>query len=100
MPYGLLNFGSLLLGLLAWILPLIGLAKCKTNGVFILTSVSACAISLFMQILYTNYLIGIEDWSALMDTSRAVMLASSILVVVTIALNLIMLLVGRIKSSA
>jgi len=94
MGYGLLNLGSLLLGLIAWILPVINLAnnnkaEHKNWVVFSISSVSACAIALYMQILYGNHLVKIEDWSALMDTSHGVVLVSAILLVVTIALNAI-----------
>lgn len=56
-------------------------------------SVSACAISLCMQIFYTNHLVKIEDWSALMDTSSAVALVVTVLLAVTIILNVITLVV-------
>ncbi len=93
-----LNLGSLVLGLTAWILPVANLAKHNKADhrnwvVFSVVSVSACAISLCMQIFYQNYLVHIEDWSALMDTSSAVALVSTVLVVVTIVLNAITLAV-------
>lgn len=87
-----LNIGSLVFGLIAWILPVVNIVKCNKenhrNG-SILTgiSVSACAISLCMQIFYTNHLVKIEDWSALMDTSDAIAMVSAVLLVVTIILN-------------
>jgi len=94
MGYGLLNLGSLLLGLIAWILPVINLAnnnkaEHKNWVVISISSVSTCAIALYMQILYGNHLVKIEDWSALMDTSHGVALVSAILLVVTITLNAI-----------
>lgn len=90
--YGLLNLGSLLLGLLAWILPVIMIVqRNKANYikriVYSFVSISACAISLCMQIFYTDYLVKIEDWSALMDTSAAIAVVSAILLVVTFVLN-------------
>ncbi|MGQ9675754.1 MAG: hypothetical protein ACUVX1_08810 [Chloroflexota bacterium] len=96
--HGLLNMGSLLLGLIAWILPAISLVHHKKanhrNGVaFSVVSLSACAMSLCMQIYYTNHLVKIEDWSALMDTSSAVASVSALLLVVTIILNAIALAV-------
>ena len=95
---GWLNLGSLVLGLIAWILPVVNLAKHNKadhrNWVaFSVASVSACAISLCMQIFYQNYLVKIEDWSALMDTSSAVALVSTVLVAVTIVLNMITLVI-------
>ena len=95
---GWLNFGSLLFGLIAWILPVINLmqhdkADPRNLVIFSLASVSACAISLCMQIFSTNYLVTREDWSALMDISPPLVLVASILLVVTLILNAITLVV-------
>ena len=56
---GWLNLGSLLLGLIAWILPVVNLvqhnkADHRNWVAFSVASVSACAISLCMQIFYTR----------------------------------------------
>ncbi|KNZ40767.1 hypothetical protein [Acetobacterium bakii] len=95
---GWLNLGSFVLGLIAWILPVINLERRNKvgnrNWVGVsLASVSACAISLCMQMFYTNYLVKIEDWSALMDTSAAVAWVATMLLAVTIILNAITLIV-------
>jgi len=100
--YVLLNLGSLLLGLVAWLLPLISLAinnkaKNKRWATLSIASVSACATSVCMQLFYNDYLVKINDWSALMDTSYAVACVSLLLVVVTITLNAITVLVYRKK---
>lgn len=91
-----LNLASLVLGLIAWILPVISLMSYrngKGNGAILsVISMTACAISLCFQILYGNHLIRNEDWSALMDTTRAVTLASIVLLTVTIILNAIALI--------
>jgi cytochrome c oxidase subunit 4 len=89
-----LNLGSLVLGLIAWILPIVNLAKLnkvenKNWYAYSLLSVAACAISIFMQILYQNHLVNIEDWSAIMDTSHGVAFVSSVLLAVTLVLNMI-----------
>ncbi len=99
-----LNLGSLIFGLIAWILPVVNLVwKDKAAGrnwaVLSAASVSACAVSLCMQIFYTNHLVMIEDWSALMDTSSAVALVSTVLLAVTIVLNVITLVVYYRKKS-
>lgn len=96
----LLNPASLVLGLIAWILPVVNLMQRKKhdnrNWVVLSTiSLSACAISLLFQILYTNHLVNIWDTTALMDTNNAVVFAASVLLVVTIILNAITLLVYR-----
>jgi cytochrome c oxidase subunit 4 len=94
MNYGLLNLGSLLLGIKAWLLPVINLAKHnksehKNWHILAIISIFACAVSLYFQIIYHNYLVNKEDWSALMDTSDPVLLVSSMLIVVTLILNVI-----------
>jgi cytochrome c oxidase subunit 4 len=98
-----LNIGSLVLGLIAWLLPIINLVQYnKVNNrkwiILSVASVSACAISLYMQILYTDYLVKIEDWSALMDTSDGIASIAKLLLVVTIMLNLVTLVVYYKKS--
>ncbi|WP_271396513.1 hypothetical protein [Salinicoccus roseus] len=101
--YGWLNIGSLVLGLIAWILPIASLAKHNKNNnktwvVFSIASISACVISLCFQILYNDYLVRIEDWSALMDTSKGVVRLSFLLAIVTIVLNVITAIVYNKKS--
>ncbi|MDU1413769.1 MAG: hypothetical protein E6929_13215 [Clostridium sp.] len=94
----ILNFASLILGLIAWILPIINLVKIKNHdnnnwATLSAMSTSACAISLSCQIFYNNYLVKIADWTALMDTAGAVNFVSAVLLVVTIILNIVTLIV-------
>jgi uncharacterized membrane protein len=97
--FGLLNLGSLLLGLIAWILPILNLTRDKKQNknwvVLSMVSICACGISLCFQIFYTYYKVTVEDWSALMDTMYAVAYVSAILLTVTILLNVITLKVYR-----
>ena len=83
---------SLILGLAAWILPSIYISKynnveSKKGSLYIFLSLSACALSIFLQVVYNNYLVGIGDWSALMDTTGALVFVSGTLLVVTLLLN-------------
>ncbi len=101
---GWLNIGSLVLGIIAWILPVVNLVQYnkphhRSGVVFSMVSISACAISLCMQIFYINHLVKIEDWSALMDTSYAMALVSAVLLVVTMILNIITLVLYYGKKS-
>lgn len=101
---GLLNLGSIVLGLIAWVLPIVNLvqhdkARHKNWAALSMASVSACAVSLCMQIFYGNHLVKIEDWSALMDTSSAIAWAATILLAVTVILNAITLAVYHEKKS-
>jgi cytochrome c oxidase subunit 4 len=98
--YVLLNLGSLLLGLVAWLLPLINLAvtnKAKNTNWLVLSiaSVSACAVSLCMQLFYNAHLVRLKDWGALTDIADAVANVSLVLLVVTIVLNAIAVIVYR-----
>ncbi|KAA0546345.1 hypothetical protein FZW96_16750 [Bacillus sp. BGMRC 2118] len=90
--YGLLNVGSLICGLIAWILPLINLTspKNRKGSQVSFISFSACGVALCFQIFYTYHKVTVEDWGALMDTMYAVAFASSVLLIMTIVLNGIM----------
>jgi cytochrome c oxidase subunit 4 len=95
---GLLNLGSLVLGLIAWILPVVNLMRYKKHDyrnwvTLAIMSISACAISLCFQIFYNYHLVKIADWSALMDITDNVAFVAAVLLVVTIILNAITLLV-------
>ncbi|WP_227396120.1 hypothetical protein [Jeotgalibacillus aurantiacus] len=86
---GYLNLGSLLLGLIAWAIPLVFLASRKPKisiSITIFTSFTACTIALLFQFLYEQHLVNIEDWSALSEI-RAVVFASSVLIAFTILFN-------------
>jgi len=101
---GWLNVGSLVLGLIAWILPMVNLMWDKKQEnknwvAFAFMSLIACAISLCFQTLYTYHLVKIEDWSALMDTMYAVAFVSTVLLIVTILLNVITLNVYRDRTA-
>ncbi|WP_416728803.1 hypothetical protein [Fictibacillus sp. JL2B1089] len=100
--FGLLNVGSLVLGLIAWILPVVNLLRKNRNSWMTLSMISicACAISLCFQIFYTYYKVTIEDWSALMDTMYTTAFASAALLLVTITLNVMTLVVYRGKTAS
>ena len=89
---GLLNIGSLVLGLIAWILPATNLMrdkkKVQRNGLMIcFLCMGACAISISFQIFYSYYLVKMEDWTAMMDIAGGVVVATAVLLSVTIILN-------------
>ncbi len=91
-----LMLGSLILGLLAWILPIVNLMGYRKNWVILSTaSISACGISLLFQLLYAQHLVEINDWSALMDTINTSVFASKTLLIVTLILNVAILFVYR-----
>lgn len=86
-----LTVGSLVFGLISWGIPLVLLAR-KTSatnaalkGSFI--SLGCALVSLFMEILYTNHLVAINDLSAILDTQGAIVFGAFVLVTVTAILN-------------
>jgi len=102
--FGLLNLSSLMLGLIALMLPVVNLIRYEkyshSNWVaFSIMSISACAISLCFQIFYNYHLVKIADWSALMDTTGAMALVAGVLLIVTIILNAITLIVYRERTT-
>ncbi len=58
-----------------------------------------CVISLYLQILSGSLLVTIQDWSALMDIRSSVVLAVTILLIVTFILNIVSLMLRRTKSN-
>jgi cytochrome c oxidase subunit 4 len=100
----LLNLGSLVLGLIALILPIMNLMQYPKHDhrnwvALSVMSVSACAISLGFQIFYTYHLVKIEDWTALMDTTGSLALVAAVLLIITILLNTITLIVYRASTA-
>ncbi|WP_195251611.1 hypothetical protein [Romboutsia sp. 1001713B170207_170306_H8] len=101
---GWITKGSILFGLIAVVIPIINLmrqdkAVVNNLGIFSGISISACAISLCMQIFYANHLVNIEDWSALMDILSTVANVSVVLLVATIILNVIVYIKHKEKQS-
>ncbi|WP_042351615.1 hypothetical protein [Bacillus massiliigorillae] len=97
---GWLNMGSLVLGLIAWILPVLNLGRDNKKEykhwvTLSIISISACALSLCLQIFNNYHLVQIEDWGGLMDTMSALAFVAGVLLIVTILLNVITLIVYR-----
>lgn len=85
------NIGSLLLGISAWVF-----ACCAINSKnpytlskFSIASFSSCTCSLLLQLLEISNRVSTGDFSAIEDTIRAVIIAASVLVVITITLNIV-----------
>lgn len=101
---GLLNIGSLVLGVIALLLPISSLLntnKQLRNYRLIISSLSlsACAISISFQLFYNHHLVEIEDWSALMDTTSSSVLAVTFLLISTILLNALTIIINRDKTA-
>ena len=97
--YGWLNIASLIMGLLAWLLPLWAIVSKKVRKTGTL-SFTLCSAALACQIFYNQHLVAIADWSAIEDTHFAVTFAAGVLLAGTLALNLIAWFAGRRKGKA
>ena len=96
---GMLNLGSLLLGLAAWGIPVWYLSRRvrgrARRGGPCLASLGCCGASLWFQILYDSHLARIGDVSAWLDTVDAVAKVSGFLLVTTLLVNAVVLLADR-----
>lgn len=95
-----LNIGSILLGLVSWILPIISIVLSflrggnkRIDGALLRSFISmcACAVPLCLQMYYNYHLVKEEAWGAIMDTAGAVLLVSVFLLVTTLVLNILSL---------
>ncbi len=98
--YSLLNLGSLVLGLIASLLPIVTLvtqnrAHSRNWMIMSVVSIGACGISLCLQLFYSAHLVRIEDWSALMDSANAAAWVSAALLACTLVLNALSLAAHR-----
>ncbi|MDD3428583.1 MAG: hypothetical protein PHG02_01090 [Oscillospiraceae bacterium] len=89
---GVLNLASVGLGLIAWILPGVSILlykKISKNGAIVLSMISftCCIISLCLQFFEIGYRVEASDWTALLDTWKAVANAAVILSVITVVSN-------------
>lgn len=96
---GWYNVGSLFLGLVALILPSAGILLSKrtqqSHGVMSTVSMAACAIAIYLQMVYHQHLINISDMSALLDTHQGVTMVAGTLLAVTLVLNAVNLIIHR-----
>jgi hypothetical protein len=95
----MLNVGSFILGACAWLLAGLAIStpKAFTAHKNTLVSFSLCAISLVFQLLEINRRVILDDYAAIEDTIQSVIIASVVLVSVTIILNLVALVKAKSK---
>lgn len=94
MGYAWLNIASLSFGVLAWMLPIFAMMafqkqKNPRGNSMMYGSLCFAVMSLFCVISYRHYLIQMEDWSALMDTTRGFQVASLVMTSVTVAMHIL-----------
>jgi cytochrome c oxidase subunit 4 len=80
----------IILGLVAVILPTIGIMKTNNSRSYpwlSFASFTSCGATLWLVISNHRHLVTIEDWSALMDVSNAFHRISFIFLIVVVALN-------------
>ena len=89
----MLNVVSIILGIWAWLFAGFAIATSKTPKAHknTLVSFSFCVSSLVFQLLEIKRRVFLGDFSAIEDTIQAVIIASVVLVVVTVVLNIIAL---------
>ena len=84
----LLNPLSLLLGLAAWALPLMAISRRLRLGKTLAASSLCCSVSLLVANWYIrSHLAALQDWSALLDTSGALVRTAAVLIAVTALLQ-------------
>lgn len=82
------SIGSIALGLVACILPLFAITSCKRLLYLCsVLSLSACAVSLLLQLVEINLRVQAGDWSALSDTTETLQYVAAGLVCMTIVVN-------------
>ncbi|MCM3740313.1 hypothetical protein M3210_08520 [Oceanobacillus luteolus] len=98
---GWFNLVSLVLGGMAWILPVISMLKYEDHfkrwAAFSMISLMACSAALFFQIFSLYERVKAEDWAALLDTMSFIVSVSVILLIGTILLNVITINMYRKK---
>lgn len=97
----MLNIGSLILGICAWLFGGLAIAtpKALSSHRNTLVSIGLCTVSLVLQLLELNRRVILGDYAAIEDTIRAVLIASIVLVVITIILNLVALVKTKKKQA-
>lgn len=97
----MLNIGSFLLGICAWLFAGLAISSPKAVASYRNTSISfgLCVISLALQMFEINRRVLLGDYTAIEDTIQAVLAAAVVLILVTIALNLLALLKVKKKEA-
>lgn len=93
----MLNIISLVLGIGAWTVAAIGIAKQPFSHKFAIISFSLCVFALIGQLFEISRRVNLGDYAAIEDTIRAVLIASVVLCATTIILNVIALIKSRKK---
>ena len=82
------NIGSLAIGFTAWVLGFIGIRAEKRKSLYQLSSFTCYCTALLLQFHELKRRCALNDWSAVDDTIGAVTFAASVLIVITVLLNI------------
>ena len=83
----MLNIISLILGIGALVVAAVAIAKPAWSHKSTILSFAICAFSLVVELFEISRRVNLGDYAAIEDTIRAVIIASIVLVVITIILN-------------
>ena len=90
------NILSIIFGIIAVAVPVFSLfIKRSDSRKSSVISLVACMLVLFCQLAEYNQRVSNQDWSALLDTSRAIVFVSAILMIAVLALNVILYITKR-----
>lgn len=95
----MLNIGSFILGACAWLFAGFAIATTKASASRrnTLVSFSLCASALVFQFFEINRRVLLGDYAAIADTIYAVLIASVVLALITVSLNLVALVKANNK---
>lgn len=93
------NLGSIVLGLVAWVLACFAIKSKRAVAAYRLSvcSFSICAVSLLLQFLEISHRADLWDFSAIADTIRSIVFAACVLIAVTVFLNAVAVNCHKIK---
>ena len=91
----MLNIIGLILGIGAWSVAAIAIAKSTHSHKSTILSFALCTFSLMSEFFEISRRVNLGDYAAIEDTIRAVIIASIVLVVLTIILNIVALVKSK-----
>lgn len=94
---GFFNVASLLLGLVAWALPISTIITRRYRAAYPSASFGLCSLSLLLQLMQVQNLVRKQDWSALMDTWYAVVFAGIVLLLVNLVANIVAFAIAKLR---
>ena len=93
----MLNIISLIFGICAWGVAATAISKPAKSHISTVLSFALCVFSLVAQLFEISRRVNLGDYAAIEDTIRAVLIASVVLCVTTIILNVVALIKARKK---